>query len=120
MDSTADEMLHEVVDVVHQLQRDIAVLTERLANERGNRDNFTLTYERRHKELQDEIERFKGRMDVADKERGVMALDVAELKVSLAKLALEVSAIAKNIQWAVYLVLGAVILAAVAQVVVKR
>jgi chromosome segregation ATPase len=119
-EQSGNDILHELLDTVHEIKRDIAVLTERLANEKDNRDLSAVSYERRYRELQEDTERIKARIDVADRERAKMSTDVAELKVTLAKASLDVASIIKNIQWMAYLVIGLVMTAVIANVLIHK
>lgn len=108
-----DGLAREVIEALHSVQRDIAVLTERLSNERDNRDLFAVAYERRHKEVQEETEALHAGLALAESERHKLASEVVELKSAVSDIKADVSGISASIRWLVYLILGLVIAAVV-------
>ena len=103
----------EIIDTLHTLQRDLAVITERLANDRSSRDVFAQMYEVRHKELQAEVFEAQSKIETAERERNKLMEKHAGMDADIKQLQRDVSSINAKINWFVYLILGLVLTAVI-------
>lgn len=109
----SEQVCRELLDGLHEVKRELAVVGERLANDRDNRELFTVQYERRHAELQTEQADVRKRLDTAERERSTLNTAIEVLQGDTQKMRVDLNAIAANIRWVVYLILGLIITAVV-------
>lgn len=109
-----NEATRAIMLALTAVQRDLAVLTERMANDRVSRDSYGAAWEVRHKELQALVFDQDGRIDSAERERNEMKRELTAIEADIRQLRLSVENINARIQWFVYLILGLVITAVVA------